>query len=189
MAQVVGTVVSISLETDVKKQAGGTYKGWQLVYNADGEIRTEAKPVTSLKFNRALADQLAALNVGDEFTLTKEKNDSGFYDVKSVVKGRAEVDIPAAPQSKGVPNTGGATRATGSTYETPQERAVRQRLIVRQSSLSAAIEILKEDKKTPLNLENATALADSLTQWVFEVQGGKDAAMQNIQDLGDDIPM
>ena len=52
MAQFSGTVVSIALETDVKKNGGGSYKGWELVYRAtDNEIRTVAKPVTSLTLN------------------------------------------------------------------------------------------------------------------------------------------
>lgn len=183
MATLVGTVVAIGIDVPVKKQGGGTYQGWELVYKSDGgEIRTIAKPMTGLRFNRALADNLAELAVGDVFTLTQEKNAQGFNDVKTIVKGKAEVDIPTQQAPR---NSGTTTARPTGTYETPEERAIKQRLIVRQSSLSAAIEILKEDKKTPLNLENATALADSLTAWVYE---SGNATANQIPDLGDDIP-
>jgi hypothetical protein len=185
MATVIGTVISIALDTAVKKQGGGTYQGWELVYKSnEGEVRTIAKPVTSLKFNQALAKELQALKAGDVFTLTQEKNQAGFNDVKSITLGADLSSAPPARQATG--NTGGTAGAARSTYETPEERAVRQRLIVRQSSLTAAIDILKNgDKKTPLNLANVAELAEDLVTWVFETQG-KDAG--NFDDLGEDIP-
>jgi hypothetical protein len=185
MATVVGTVIAIGIDVPVKKQAGGTYQGWELVYKTDsGEIRTEAKPMTGLKFNRALADSLADLAVGDVFTLVKEKNQAGFYDVQSVTKGRTEsVDLPAEkPRVGGV--TGGAAPRTGNTYETPEERKIKQRLIVRQWAGTQAIEILKGTPKSVINLATVSELGEQLVDWVYETkqQGGFD-------DLGDDVPL
>lgn len=184
MAQVVGTVISVGINVPVKKQGGGTYQGWELVYKSDGgDVRSIAKPVTSLKFNRALENALGSLSAGDVFTLTQEKNQAGFNDVKSIEKGdtRASGSFPSVNSSP----TNATPVRTGNTYETPEERAIKQRFIIRQSSLTNAIEILKNgDKKTPLNLENATALAESLVHWVYESGNA-----QGYENADDDIPM
>ena len=38
---VIGTVISVNLDTPVKKKDGGTYPGWRLVYqDVDGEVKT-----------------------------------------------------------------------------------------------------------------------------------------------------
>jgi hypothetical protein len=176
MAQVTGVVISISLETDVKKNGGGSYKGWELVYkSSDGEVRTIAKPVTGLQYNAPLKKQLGELSQGDEFTLTQEKNAAGFYDVKSIEKGIVEGG--KAQASVGSTNQARAPQAV-SNYETREERTARQRLIVRQSSLTAAIGILG-NKATPPVVKD---LAEDLTNWVFE------KGQVGIANMEDDIP-
>lgn len=164
MAQVLGTVISVSLETDVKKNGGGTYKGWELVYKTkDNQVQTIAKPVQSLKFNAPLRNQLAELVGGDQFTLEQEKNAAGFNEVKSVVKGWSEMaQAPQQPQKA----------AAGGTYaprdfEGKEERQARQRLIVRQSSLTAAVGVLSVGAKS-VDKEAVKDLAEEFTDWVFE---------------------
>ena len=182
MAQIVGTVISVGVNVPVKKQGGGTYQGSELVYkSADGEVRSIAKPVTGLRFNKALEAALGELNAGDVFTLTQEKNQAGYNDVKSIEKG----DVRGATTSVAnhTPAPSGSAQ-TNRTFESADERALRQRLIVRQSSLTAAIEILKNgDKKTPLNLDNVTALANDLMLWVYESGNA-----QGTDEFKDDIP-
>ncbi len=60
-----------------------------------------------------------------------------------------------------------------SNYETSDERATRQRLIVRQSSLSSAIALLKTEVRTPdmpsiPTVENVLQVAEIFTEFVFE---------------------
>lgn len=195
MATVQGVVISVSLETDVKKQGGGTYRGWELVYKSDqGEVRTIAKPVQGLRFNTALANSLKSLAPGDEFTLTQEKNAQGFNDVKSITKGyEVGVSAPSAPA-----NTGGSSAAnagsrnnssnsyTARDYETKEERTVRQRLIVRQSSLAQATAVLSVGAKASPKVDEVLDLAETFTDWVFENnKEGRDA----FDDFQDDIPL
>ncbi len=166
MSSFTGTVVSVALETDATKQAGGTYKAWQLVYKgSDGKIKDVTKPVQGLKYNAQLKEALAALAPGDVFTMTVEKNDKGFNDVKSLVKGADAAAMPTAPSNV----SSGGTRVTGSNYETKEERAARQRLIVRQSSLTAALSYNELVKGKP-SIEEVIELADYFTNWVFEVK-------------------
>lgn len=165
MATVLGTVISVSLETDVKKNGGGSYKGWELVYKSkDGQVQTIAKPVQGLKFNAPLRNQLAELSGGDQFTLEQEKNAAGFNDVKSITKGWNEM-AQAPQQSQAKPAAGGSYAPRD--FEGKEERQARQRLIVRQSSLTAAVGILTVGAKA-VDKEAVKALAEELTAWVFE---------------------
>lgn len=188
MATVQGVVISVSLETDVKKQGGGTYKGWELVYKSnEGDVRTIAKPVQGLRFNAALAESLRSLSAGDEFTLYQEKNKQGFYDVKSIEKGYAVgVAIPeVAPQLQSTQRNArsNTNNYASRDFETKTERAERQRLIVRQSSLAQAIAVLSVGAKAKLQVEEVLGLAETFTTWVFESE-----AADPMEGLEDDIP-
>jgi len=73
-----------------------------------------------------------------------------------------------------------------SNYETTEERAKRQRLIVRQSSLTNAVAILTVGAKA-LKAEDVKVLANELTDWVFE----EEKLVENkgsFDDFEDDIP-
>ena len=65
-----GIVISLDLNAKIKKNGGGSYDGWQLIYKTpEGEVKTLAKPVQSLRFNAALKASLETLSPGDEFTV------------------------------------------------------------------------------------------------------------------------
>ena len=176
MATVQGTVITVTLETDVAKNGGGTYKGWELVYKTpQGEVRSIAKPIQGLRFNAPLKVQLEELAAGDEFTLEQEKNENGFNTVTSVVKGFSNTASPsqAAPAGKATPYQ----PRPKDTYETAEERAVKQRLIVRQSSLTTAIALLPKPTKA-----DVLDLAEELTDWVYE------KGEVGLQNMDSDIP-
>jgi hypothetical protein len=191
MAQVLGTVISIELETDVKKNGGGTYKGWELVYKTpDGEVRNVAKPVQGLKYNAALTGQLKALASGDQFTLEQEKNAAGFFDVKTVVKGWSEgVASPSAPatyKADAAPRAEGNAKGNSyqaSSYPTADERLKTQNQIVRQSSLAQANATLAIGGKA-VKPADVIAVANQYVAWVKHEATG----MEAIAELESDIP-
>ena len=76
-----------------------------------------------------------------------------------------------------------ATRVTGSNYETKEERAKRQVLIVKQSSLSAAVAILTPGAKAALDPQAVMDLAQKLTDWVFDSDDDG-----SIEAMNNDIP-
>lgn len=171
MATVLGTVISVAVDTDVKKNGGGSYKGWELIYKSDGgDVRTIAKPIQGLRFNAPLKAQLEGLIAGEQFTLEQEKNAGGFYDVKTITKGWVEGQ-PSLPSSSnsGAKSTGTdkSTAYTGRDFESKDERTVKQRLIVRQSSLSAALGVLTVGAKA-IDKEQVKALAEEFTNFVYE---------------------
>jgi hypothetical protein len=77
-----------------------------------------------------------------------------------------------------------------STYETPEERAARQVLIVRQSSISSAVEFAVAHKvKDP---QEVIAIAKQFEDYVFGNDKVKQEVVEvkpNFSDLEDDIPL
>jgi hypothetical protein len=182
MANIQGIVVTLELETDVKKQSGGSYKAWQLVYKSqDGEIRDIAKPVQGLKFG-TLKSQLSALAAGDQFTMVTEKNAAGFLDVKSITKGwDGSVSAPSAPQSTSK-STGNNYQA--SSYPTADERSKTQNHIIRQSSLAQANATLAIGGKA-VTPKQVLEVAEQYVAWVKHEPTGIEAT----NEMEDDIPV
>jgi hypothetical protein len=190
--QVQGVVISVSLETDVKKNGGGTYKGWELVYKGtDGDVRTEAKPVTGLRYNAALKKGLESLAQGDEFTLVKEKNaQTGFYDVKSIEKGFSNVDPqPEAQAGRSAPVKSSSPNTTYQQrdFESKDERTAKQLFIIRQSSISAAIGTLSVGAKTAPSSKDVLSLAAEYVDFVYGMNA-RDRAEQAVIDIESDVP-
>jgi hypothetical protein len=93
----------------------------------------------------------------------------------------ADGSVPA--QAAGaISQSKAATPAPRSNYETPEERAQRQVLIVRQSSLSSAVAMLTAGAKTPPKVEDVLALASRLEGFVF---GIKDPGPTGFNDIPD----
>ena len=182
MSIIQGTVISYQAEVQATNQAGKPYKAWRLIYtDSAGEVKNLQKPVTGLKFNRALAGQLASVSAGDFVTIVQEKNDAGFLDVKSVTKGD---EAPAAALSSNDKQPSRPAAASGGSrdFETSKERADRQVYIVRQSSLERAVELYP--KKSPQEL---VEVAEFFKEYIFNGLAKPTAATSD-DDFQDDIP-
>ena len=89
------------------------------------------------------------------------------------------------------PPQGGATAAPSRSFETPEERALRQKLIVRQSSITAALELVKlNNPKGGVNPGQVIELAEFFDDWVWS-RGSKPASNEEapFADMADDIPL
>lgn len=186
--EVYGKVVQVSIDVAAKKQDGGTYQAWKLVYEDNkSEIKTITKPMTMLKYNAALANGLQALEVGDNFIMDTEKKD-GFVNPTSIRK---------AAQESTTTNKAEQVAKTGSTYETAEERAQKQKYIVRQSSITAALKLIEIQGKQAPDQFAVISLAEQFEAWVFgnEVTSkkkGKEFPTENdnpFKDMEDDIPL
>jgi hypothetical protein len=163
-----GVVISVNLSQSIKKAAGGTYEGWELVYRTDdNQVKTVAKPVQGLKFNPALAEGLRGLKPGDPFVMVMEKNGQ-YWEVKEVSKGSPK---PAEPSSHVAAPASTASTGRASTYETAEERAKKQVFIIRQSSLSNALAYFALGKKA-VSLDEVLDVATALEEYVLN---GRDA--------------
>lgn len=91
------------------------------------------------------------------------KNDRGYSEWRSISVGTSATSTAGV-----VGNAPATTRVTGSNYETKEERAARQVLIVKQSSLSAAISTLTPGSKSAIDPKAVIETAQVFTDWVFE---------------------
>jgi hypothetical protein len=137
-------------------------KGYSTAFVDYLNEKGESKQWKLISFaNPAVFDALKNAKEGDTYNITTGKNEKDFTVWVSATK--SDSGSSAAP-TKSAP-----AAAVRSTYETPEERATRQRLIVRQSSLSNAIEYtLGRTDQADMNVNDVLALADRFTAWVFE---------------------
>ena len=121
---------------------------------------------------------------GDVFTLQREKDNAGYWQWIGIAAG--DVQIEQSGSTAGASAAKSATPSPKSTFETPEERAKKQVYIVRQSSISAAIETLKTDKKAP-TVQEVLAVAKQYEQYVFGI--AEVAATEKLpeQDEEDDV--
>lgn len=129
--------------------AKGSYQVIELAYkNKSFQDKLEGKKVMSFT-NKDVFKALQEAKFGDTFTVSRVKNEKGFWDWTAVNAGgggnHQAVGVPAAaPTNRGATPVGNSSPK--STYETPEERAARQVLIVRQSSISSAVEFACANK-------------------------------------------
>lgn len=99
----------------------------------------QAKDVMSFGPTKDTFLILSQAKRGDEYEITAEKNEKGYWDwVEAKKTGHSEVATNALPAAQQAPR---------GNFETAEERAARQILIVRQSSLATAVEYLNHNKK------------------------------------------
>ncbi len=142
--------------------------------------KPDAKKIVSFdKDSKAAYGVLTAAQPGDLFDVKSEKVGNYWKWTDATATGKnmgGSVGGGSATAGKNV--GGGRTEAaTGtanksfaaprSNYETPEERAKRQVYIVRQSSISSAVELLKDPKKTPA-ADEVIAIAKEFEAYVFD---------------------
>lgn len=190
--QINGTVVSVEFDQTIPKVNGGSYQGTRLMYRDDGgQLKEQNFTNQTLKYNAQIKSILSNLSAGEKFVMTKEK-ESEFWNVKAIQK--ANEVVVGGPQM----TAGGATKPTASpksTYETPEERARRQVLIVRQSSISSAVEFVnglsKTAEHTPEKVVEVARIFESFVMGTDEVgmATARSLATKALVEMEDDIPM
>lgn len=180
MSTIKGSVVSVALNKEIRGQ-NKTYTGWQLIIEQNGEIKTIAKHMASLKFAPTIRTALEDLKAGDFVTIVQEKNDQGFLDVKSITKGDTNEDIPQMTK----PNSSSSYTNKGRDFESAEERKIKQELIVRQSAIGYAINTLNTAAKAPPKPADVLELAQVYRDWVY----GENASEEGFRQPNDDIPL
>lgn len=170
----------------------GSYQVIDLAYkNKSFQDKLEGKKVMSFT-NKDVFAALQKASFGDVFNVSRVKNDKGFWDWTAV---SADGDVPSVVNNSPVSNGTAAPVKTGnvtpkSNYETAEERAARQVLIVRQSSISSAVNLAVANKvKDP---QEVIKIAQTFEAYVF----GKEAAPvveeappgNFFEDMEDDFP-
>lgn len=148
---------------------------------------------------KAAHDTLILAQPNDVFEIEVKKNDRGYNDWVSAVKSNgASTATTATSAPTRAPTTTAGTTSPKSTYETPEERAKKQIYIVRQSSISSAIDLLSVGQKSPPDVDKVLEAASRFEEFVFgnkvsdaEVAGSffPDQVKQDFTTDFDDIPL
>jgi hypothetical protein len=173
-------VVSVNREDIPNKNGKGTYGKLTVAYR-DDKGKLSEKSILSFT-NPAVFKHFEKANAGDEVNVKSEKVGDYWNWTAILADGEtASVSTPA-------PTSSTATRVTGSNYETKEERAAKQRYIVKQSSLSAAVNVLTVGAKTPPSVDDVLSLADKFVDYVFDDNVNELSLKTSVEDLTNDIP-
>ena len=171
-------VVSVNREDIPNKNGKGTYGKLTVAYRND-QGKLAEKPLLSFT-NPAVFKAFEHATPGAEINVKSEKV-GDYWNWTAILTG----EEPQTTQGAGtLPATASATRVTGSNYETKEERALKQRYIVKQSSISAAVAILTVGAKSAPATKDVIALANEFVDYVFS-----DDTKELSEDFGvDDFP-
>jgi hypothetical protein len=159
----------ITSETEFVKTAKGGYNKINVTYkDPNGKIVSRgifdfAKPAIFKAFKDA--------NANDLFDVEEIKNDKGYWEFVTVTKSMGpaveHTSEPTVSTGVSIPKATGGVVAPRSNYETPEERAFRQRLIVRQSSIGHALEFLPLSGEKKSTKEEVIKLARYFESFVY----------------------
>lgn len=190
MATVIqANVIDVSAPQTVKT-ARGSYQFIEVAYKKDGKV--EGKKV--MDFGHPLAKDVfnfvKGVKSGDVINITLEKVNDFWTWVGVEKEGNSNGETaPVLVAQVPTTNTGASSKAgrvVGSNYENSEERATRQRLIVRQSSLTAALNLtLHNGSKAQVDPIIVMRQAEQFVDWVFEHKTGVTA----LAAMKDDIPV
>jgi hypothetical protein len=167
-------IVDVGAPNTHAAKNGRSYQSIEVTYkNEQGQVAN--KKLMSFS-NPSVFNYIKELTKGTQVNVTTTKDANGYWQWTGI-GGDGSV---TTPESK--PATGG--RVTGSNYETKEERAARQILIVRQSSLSSAVELLGTGK----SVADVIATAKQFEAYVFGSEANPTKEV-NFDDLEDDIPV
>lgn len=144
---------------NVEKPAGKKYNVAEVIYANE---RGETKSWKLYDFaNPSAFGTLKDASAGDTFDVITDKDDKGYTQWKAVTKA-----------DEGAMSVGGATPRNApvkSTYETSEERAIKQRLIVKQSCLAQAINV-QIASGSPISFGELVDLANDFVEWVYDAE-------------------
>lgn len=168
-------VVDVVNETKTGSN-GKSYTALTVTYRSNGKVAEKkimsfAAPEVYKFFSTA--------QKGDSTDVVSIKNEkTGYWDWTSIGTGGGDVAQQSKPAST-------ATRVTGSNYETKEERAIRQRYIIRQSSVSSAIAALAVGAKASPKSGEIIELAKIIEEYVFSQP---EELKVGLNEMDDDIP-
>jgi hypothetical protein len=166
-------IVDVGAPNTHAAKNGRSYQSIEVTYKNDqGQVAN--KKLMSFS-NPTVFNHIKGLGKGDQINVRTEKDAAGYWQWTGIGGDNEVAETKPAAQA----STGG--RVTGSNYETKEERAARQVYIIRQSSLSTAVELLGQGK----SVDEVINVAKQFENYVFSKSTGIDA----INELEDDIPL
>lgn len=171
---------NVTIQEVVIDNGGAGKNKWQkatITYTYNGQNRKQ----TVMSFsNPAVFAYVSKIQAPTNVAVTVTKNAKGYDEWAAVEPVTA--DAPASPvKAAGAPSGG---KVVGSNWETPEERAKRQLMIVRQSSISNAIEFIKFKELNDATSATVLNLAQEFVDFVY----GTEEKLGSMDGIEQDIP-
>lgn len=177
------SVIDVGQPTTHAGNNGRSYQMIEVAYkNESGQI--QQKKLFSFR-NPDVFKEAQTWEKGQAVHVQAEKNDKGYWEWIGL--GEAAANSSPAPQSSKPSNASTTTRVTGSNYETKEERAARQVMIVRQSSISSAVSALTASNNVPSS-EDILSLAKQFEDYVMGSNSIPNKADGGVDNFEDDVP-
>jgi len=162
---------------------GGTYGIAEVTYKQlDGTKAGSVALKKIMSFTVPTVFETLKIATQDQvYQIGMEKNGQ-YWDWKTAVLSTGS--IPSAPANVGAVGSK-AAQPVKSTYETAEERATRQVLIVRQSCLAQAVALSSIGMKSIPKTDEVLEIAQELVDWVFQNEA-KVAAPATLDDMDND---
>lgn len=137
------------------------YQAIQATYREEQSGKVSSKKLLSFSYPEVYKE-VSQAQKDDILNVSLSKNDKGFWDWVSL--GGEEVSAPVGntDHSAVEKSTKAPSYPAKLTYETPEERAIKQRLIVRQSSFAQAVALNPKGKVGEL-----FPVAEEIVDWVY----------------------
>jgi hypothetical protein len=168
------TVIDVGQPNTHTAKNGRSYQSMEVTYK--GENGNVASKKLMSFANPDVFKSAQTWTKNDTVNVNAQKDDNGYWQWISIL-GEGE-SAPVQAKTTATPNK--STRVTGSNYETKEERAQRQVMIVRQSSISSAVNVLTAEGKSP-SAKEVLGLAKTFENYVMD--------NKTIETMEDDIPL
>jgi hypothetical protein len=160
------------------------YDKAEVNYTFKGEARTQK--IMSFA-NPGVFPLLRKMKPGEEYDVEVTKDDKGYNTWAKVV---AVSNEPAPVASGAVIGTGMPGAASGrvsiSTYETAEERKIKQLYIIRQSSISNAIQYM-EYSNMAANVDSVLDVAQQFVDFVYGNNDGLHGRGESLEEMVNDL--
>lgn len=156
----------------------GRYNEAEVAFKNLQSGKVEGKKIVSF-VNPDVWKTIADAKPGNSFNVTTEKDAKNYWQWTAIT-----AQAPDQAASQDIPTKTSYATPVKNTYETPEERAYKQTSIVRQSSLSNAINVLSVNPgKDKLTVEDILALAAIFESWVIRT----DTSVESLTKMANDI--
>lgn len=171
------TVIDVGTPNTHTAKNGRSYQSMEVTYKGENG-NVSSKKLMSFS-NPEVFNTAKSWQKGDAVNVNAQKDDNGYWQWVGIL-GEGE-SSPVAQASSSTPSKSSSTRVTGSNYETKEERAQRQVMIVRQSSISSAVNVLTAEGKQP-TVAQVLGMAKEFENFVM-------GTASSVADMEDDIPI
>jgi hypothetical protein len=183
----------IAVAIDTKPTSKGSYQVAEVTYKDVDKNKVASKKIMSFAKPESIFKTMALAKQGEVYDVELIKNEgTGYWDWTNVTKGSVGDNASVSTTASKAPPA--ASTATKGGWETPAERAAKQIYIVRQSSISAAVNALSVGAKVHPKAAEVINYARELEQYVFETDRAQAVASKDVEripefgDLEDPLP-